>query len=133
MTRPLAPKAGLPGPGQLKFPEQAKEIGRLLGLTGTAIVLDYTEQDDGGGAKEYSWDPRPPVRARKDTVGGARQAALVAETIDETTTHIITLDGDVPISTDNRIEMEGALWAITAERQVTDQMVTRVEARETPS
>jgi hypothetical protein len=130
MTRALATsQTGLPGPGQDVFPEQGKEIGRRLGLTGEAAVLTWSQSKDAGGSTVSNWTLGSLVDARIDAIGGSG-ARMPGGQISESSTHIITFYPFVSVTTKDRVRMLSRTWAITAVREVTNKLVTRVEAKE---
>ena len=134
MTRAVSFGAGLPGPGQTVFPETAKESGRVLGLTGTAQVYRNGGALDAGGAPTSGWAPYgSPVRARIDPIaaaGGRGRASTAADQIDEGSTHVISLDGNVNVRNQDRIQTEGRMWAVLALSIRTDPEILRVEVKE---
>lgn len=111
------------------FPYPAREHARQLGLYGSAIIWDNTLVDDGAGDADEDWAARDPaVPARIDPLvagaGGTRGGA-----VDENSTHIVSLYGTDSIDTGNRIEIEGRMWIVTAERDRTDRLINRVEVK----
>lgn len=129
--RPLA-RSGLRGPGQDVFPEMAKESTRRIALKDEAALIHvYSETDDGGGDVKPKWTPSVErVRGRIDAIGTRGIGAIFAEQIDESITHVITLDPDVEVSTRDRIEIEGVMWTIVAQQVFSDQASTRVAVKE---
>jgi hypothetical protein len=126
--RPSYPGSGLKGPGQDIFPEQAKESGRRLGLVvGELQLLDYTPTNEAGSTKP-AWTPGATVRGRIDPVGSASGPSLMGGAINEASTHLITFDDQVEITTQDRVRGLGHDWRITALRERTERLVTRVEA-----
>lgn len=125
--RPLV-EGGLRGPAQDRFPEGAKEAGRNLGLTGEATILINESVDDGGGAPKSSWVPGATVRARIDPLTSSSRTfrSLMGDAVTEETSHIVSFDAGTEIDTDNRIEMNGQTYAITAKLDRTDPLLERV-------
>lgn len=130
----MAPRAlaegGLRGPAQDRFPAAAKETGRNRGLTGSATVYKNEPVDDGGGASTPNWVILAQFRAGIDEISTVAPAGLVAEQINEASTHIISFDPGVPVTTDHRVEIEGRMWTLTAKQDFTDALIDRFEARE---
>ncbi len=129
MTRAHVSGAGLPGVGQECFPLGAREHVRDLGLYGSAIVGVWTKTDDGAGSSSSTFDwGNAPVDARLDPIG-SRGTASRGDTIREDTTHLVSFrDGQV-ISTTDRVRIEDSEWLVTALREVTDELIVRVEVK----
>lgn len=122
---------GLRGPGQDIFPEQAKQQGRDIGLTDLAQIFRNEPEDDGGGDTKEVWVPLgEPVPARIDSVGRRGQAQVMGEQINEGTSHIVTLEPETDVKSDDRIEIDGAMWLITGEEFFTDEATVRVQVKE---
>lgn len=126
MTRPAYTGAGLRGPGQDLWPEQAKEHSRVIVLTDEAQPLELSSNDE---AAAQTWDDvGDPIRCRLDPVGHditeMRGAALV-----ESTTHLISFDAGAPVTTDNRVSIDGQEWVLLAARLYTDASILRMEAK----
>jgi hypothetical protein len=131
--RALPAKAtGLRGPGQTIFPEEAKEEARRIGLKPeAALVFVKAQEDDGGGDTRNSWTPQPMrVRGRIDALRSRSTSTLSGEAVDESTTHIITLDKGTVVSAKDHVEIEGQMWAITAEMFFTDEATVRLQVKE---
>ena len=133
VTRPLV-QQGFPGPGQEVFPEQAREQGRRLGLGTTddplseATVL-RANATNAGGVTKTTWTPDvDAVRARIDP-GGAGTPGVRGDTMDESSTHVITFDQEVTLTTKDRVSIDGATWIVTAVEDRTDKLVQRAEVR----
>lgn len=121
-------EGGLRGPAQDRFPEEAKESGRNLGLTGEATILKNEATDDGGGAPVNKWVPVETVRARIDPLTSSARSFrdLVGGQIKEETTHIVSFDAGTAVDTDNRVEIDGEVFAVTAKLERTDPLLERV-------
>jgi hypothetical protein len=129
MTRPLNYDAGLRGPGQTRFPEEIKEWGRQMALTGTA-QLTRAGQLDAGGAPKNTWsNVGSAFRARIDAVGTASSSDVEAGQLHEETTHIISCDHSVAVQPSDRIVMDGKKWSVNEIPDVTDPVVQRIEVK----
>lgn len=131
--RAAAPGSGLRGPGQDIFPEEAKQQALDIGLEEEAAqVLKPERVKDGGGDSTLTYVPDgKPVDGRIDIVGRAQGASqVVAEQITESTTHIVTMEPGVSISTEHRIEIEGKTWLITGENIRTQAPTVQVPVKE---
>lgn len=130
--RGLAPGSGLRGPGQDIFPEMAKQTARDIGLVEDAAqILKNESVEDGGGDFADKWVPDgKPVDARIDAADRAGNSQVIAEQINESTTHIITMEPGAEVSTENRIEIEGLTWVVTGEQIRTQQPTVRVQVKE---
>jgi len=130
LTRPQAFKAGLRGSIREPFPAEARDSGRELGLrrTGGEIsILDRVSTEDDGGATSYSYAERvPPERGRIDPLG-SRSTEYRGDQVSEASTHIVTFDEGVSITVKDRVFAEGKTWAVTALRDRSDRLVTRIE------
>jgi head-tail adaptor len=124
-----AVRSGLPGIGQDIFPEAAKQSGRDIGLTGEATIFKNEPTDDGGGSLKDKWVEVEKIDARVDPLVAAKPIGLVADQINEESTHIISLDAGADVSTSSRIEIDGKMWAVTGKRTRTDPMIERVEVK----
>lgn len=129
---PRAPVTqGRPGLGQEKFPEEAKELGRNLGLTQEITILRNTPEDDGGGAPRSNWAPLATVRGRIDPITSSTrgQREEIADQVKESSTHLATLDPGVDVTTNDRLEVDGVTWIITTKLARTDPLTTRLAVR----
>lgn len=127
-TSNIAP--GRPGFSQEAFPEGVRKTGRRLALTEDVVIQRHSVTDDGGGVSEDSYTPdKAAVKGRIDPAGGESPREATG-TINEATTHIVTLEPGTGIRTVDRVAIAGAVWRITAEQVVTDPWVTRLEVRE---
>lgn len=130
--RALPESQGLPGSGQERFPEDAKETARRIALKEEAArILTFESKDDGGGDREETWTQQPGrVRGRIDAVGSRNMEQFRGDQLVESTTHIVTLDPDANVSTRDRIEIEGLVWTITSEQIFSDAASTRIQVKE---
>lgn len=130
MTPRAYAKPGLRGPGQDVFPEDAKQHGRDLGLTEDATILKNEATDDGGGSKVDNWIVQESeIPGRVDPLSTVKSSGIVAGQVNEESTHVISLDPKATVSTKSRIEIDGKTWAVTAQRERTDELIIRVEAK----
>lgn len=128
MTRP-AVKAGLPGPGQDVFPEQARELGRRMGLYSDEVVVLRHTAESSGGATRDTFAPETPIRGRIDPVGKVGRGGPMGDVMNESASHIVTMDAAVDVTERDRIAVQDSDWLILAVREVTDPLITRVEVR----
>lgn len=121
-------EGGLRGPAQERFPEAARESGRNLGLTGEVTIFINESEDDGGGVETNKWVAGPTVRGRIDPVTSSSRSFrdLVGDAITEETTHIVSVDAGTAIDADNRVEIDGYTYAVTAKLKRTDPLLERV-------
>jgi hypothetical protein len=125
-------KSGLPGTGQALFPEAAKEQARRIGLKDeAALIFEFSSEDDGGGDTKTTWKPQAKkVRGRIDPVGTKGTGTSFGAQIDESTTHVITLDPTAKVSSRDRVEIEGVMWTITSRHFVTQGASIQVQVKE---
>jgi hypothetical protein len=130
--RSLRKGTGLRGPGQDIFPESAKEEARLIGLVDDAVlVFKREETEDSGGDWSSDYVPAEErIRGRIDSLGDQGSTGEFAASIDESTTHIVTVDPDADVDHKDRLEVEGQMWTITAERFFTDESTKRLQVKE---
>lgn len=127
---PRAPvQSGIPGPGQDVFPEAAKESGRNLGLRDEATIYEDQATDDGGGSSKSKWVEVGTVRARLDSIATAKATGLIADQINEESTHIVSFDPETPVTTGSRIKIKEKMWAVTGKRDTSDPLIERVEVK----
>jgi len=125
---------GLRGPAQVVFPEAAKETALRIGLTGTAEIYANTAGLDATGSPMApSWHKvAGPVRSRIDYASVEQSDKNFGDRVDERTSHIITLDADIELTSDHQIHTEGKVWVVTAVLERTDKAVTRAEVMVAP-
>lgn len=121
--------SGLPGLGQESFPAMAREIGRDLGLYDEIFVHKYENKEAGGSPVVTYTKAKSSIRGRIDAAG-TQAPQVVASIINESSTHIVSLDPQAAISENDRLEVVGKLWRITAVREWTDELISQVEVRE---
>jgi hypothetical protein len=125
-------KAGLPGPAQDIFPEEAKEEARSVGLKDLVKIL-RNEGEVKSGVKKDKWEVvEEDVRATIENAqfGGPRSRYLTAEQINEKSTHIIHLDPTAEVQSGDRIERDGDTWAVLAVGTRTEEATIYVEAKQ---
>lgn len=129
--RAYTPGTGLPGPGQEHFPEQARESGRDLGLTGEVVIMYDIGGDDGAGSVKSDWKDKETVRGRIDSITSSTRGMRdeFGDQIKEESTHIVSLDAGVDIDPANRIRINGSTWIVTAKIERTDPLIERVAVR----
>jgi hypothetical protein len=117
MPRALAPKAGLRGPAQEIFPEDAKQEGRNVALLPEYVtVLRDNGAEDEGGAPSGEWEDVGTWDGRLDVLGARGMSSETAgDEINEATTHIVSMDPEAKgeVKTSDRLRIEGELWIIT--------------------
>lgn len=128
--RALAVGNGLRGPGQDVFPEEAKELGRNLGLDDEAILYKNEPIDDEAGASTSNWVEVGKYRARIDVAGAERSAGLIADQINEGSKSIVSFDPGVPVDSESRIKIRGSMWDVIQVHEVSDPLIQRVEVKE---
>lgn len=132
MPRAQTLGTGLPGPGQVIFPEEPKEHGRSVALTTTARLLVNTAGlDPTGSPLPEEWaESGAPIACRVDPLSMDQVAQHVGDQIDERSTHYITLEPTAEVTTDERLRIDGTDWLVTQVPEQTDRMVKRVEGVE---
>jgi hypothetical protein len=130
MPRPLV-RSGLPGIGQDIFPESAKQLARNIGFKSEYVtILRNTPKDDGGGDTIPDWKPVSKVDGRIDALSRRGQGQVIAEQVNEATTHVVSMDPDAEVTTTDRLEVAGTVWIIMSKEIHTDQPTVRVQVRE---
>jgi hypothetical protein len=121
---------GLRGPGQVHFPEAPKDFGRDVGLTDTADILVLAEVHDGAGGYDRGWTTETAdVPARIDPIGGVDAGDLVAEQVNEDTSHVVSLPDATTVTTSHRVSVGGTVFAVLAVHLRTDELLVRAEVR----
>lgn len=131
MTRPAAELAGLPNTEV--FPDAAKETARHIGMPEHAIQIGRRRETSVAGVRDYTYDWDGPIRGRIDPLGAVGGSGrLSGGQMDATSTHTATLDGNVDISSQDRVrDMEtGTEFTVNSIRFHTGQDVTQVEVRQ---
>lgn len=129
MPRGAAIGAGLRGPGQDRFPEQAKELGRSMGLYPDEVVLLNHQRTSSAGATRETYVEGDTVRGRIDPVGRIGQGGPMGGIINESSSHMVSFDTAVAVTEEDRLRVQGKDWLITAVRRQTDGVIKRVEVR----
>lgn len=135
MTRPSAIGSGLRSNHEhpyedLLTPQAAEHGNALILYEDEVLVLDYTPTRSGGATKD-DWTPRASrIAGRLDPVGsGGRAGGLRGDVIEESATHIVTVGVGNGIDTQDRFEVHGNDWLITAQRERTDPTIDRYEVK----
>lgn len=101
----------------------------FLSLSDTGYIMRGTFTDNLGGGGTYTFGTAGTVACRVDPVGGGE--ALVANRIDERTTHRITVPPETNVSAKDRFKVQGiGEFEITAVRIRTSEQVRILEATE---
>jgi hypothetical protein len=106
-----------------------------MALVTTADVLARQQTSDGAGVNTYAWVVIPELTdlpARLDPVGtGSGVGTLVGEQINEESTHVVHIELPIgeTLELDQRIDIDGDRWSITALRRVTEGIATIAEVR----
>jgi hypothetical protein len=96
-----------------------------------ARIFEKFQEEDGGGDFRDQWIPQAErVRGRIDALRTRGQNQMFGEAIDESTTHIISLDPNAIVTVKDRIEIEGIMWTITSEAFFTDEATIRLQVKE---
>lgn len=122
---------GLPGVGQERFPQGAKDSGLDLGLMDEVTILEDAETDDGAGSVHSEWTDRETVRGRLDpiTVSNRGMRDQIGDQLKEESTHVVTVDPGVDLTTANRVRINGQTWIVTAKLQHSNPLTERVAVR----
>lgn len=131
MPRAAAPNAGLTGPARTFAPASVREAGRALALTDTvAMFVEHTVKEGGAGRTEDV--PDGQVNGRIDPIGDAVGGTLVADQIDERSTHVVSVPAGTSLTTRHKVtctSTNGVRWAVLALHQATDAVLLRAEVR----
>lgn len=124
--------SGLAGIGQDIFPESAMQLARHIGFKPKYVtILRNTPKDDGGGDSTPDWKPvGEPVDGRIDALSRRGQGRVIAEQVNEATTHVVSMDPKAEVTTTDRLEVAGTVWIIMSKEIHTDQPTVRVQVRE---
>lgn len=102
---------------------------RFLALSETGYVLRGTVTDNQGGGASSSYGTVGTVDCRVDPVGG--RETVIANRIDERTTHLITVPPQTNVAAEDRFQISGiGDFEITAVQVRTDEQVRLLEAVE---
>lgn len=102
---------------------------RFFALSDTGYVLRGTFADNLGGGGTYTFGTVGTVSCRVDPIGGGED--LIANRIDERTTHRITVPPQTDVEAEDRFEISGiGEFEITAVEVRTDEQVRVLEATE---
>lgn len=106
-----------------------------MALVTTADVLERVQTGDGAGVNAYAWQPIAELTdlpARLDPIGsGTGMGSLVGDQVNEESTHVvhIELPAGEALEADQRIDIDGDRWSITAVRRVTEGIAAIAEVR----
>lgn len=126
-----AQSTGLRGPGQTVFPSEAKELARRMGLKdGAVVILKLIKTKDKGASVKEEYKAQKGVRGRIDAVGGGHQADRFGEGLREATTHIVSMDPDTEVTSQDRLQIEGRTWTITGDEVVSEASSKMVQVAE---
>jgi head-tail adaptor len=101
----------------------------FLSLSEVGHVLARTYGDDSGGGQTGTYTQGSAIACRVDPVGG--REGIVADRLDERTTHKITVPPDTTVSAADRFSVTTfGTFEITAVRARTDEQVRILEATE---
>jgi hypothetical protein len=110
-----------------------REPGRLRGLlmlalTDSGTVLTRVSADDAGGGVTQTWGTLTEgVPCRVDPVGGSGRS-VVADRVDERSTHVVTAPPGVRVTADDRFVISGrGTFEVTATRDRTAEHASRFE------
>lgn len=101
----------------------------FLGLSNTGYILRGSVTDNQGGGGTYTFGTAGTVDCRVDPIGGGE--GVVANRLDERTTHLITVPPQTSVNAKDRFKVDGfGEFEITAVRVRTDEQVRLLEAVE---
>lgn len=132
MPRAAAPDAGLRGPSRTFAPNPARDAGRALALVTIADVYRETFVKVDGASTKADVLEASGVAARIDPIASSGGAGgLIGDQIDETSTHIVSMNVDMELTTQHAIMLDGSStrWAVVATHAVSDGVLLRVEVR----
>jgi len=100
-------------------------------LTANGKVSKFTSASDGAGGTIESWVTGAAIPCRLAPLGSS-PAGRTADRLDERTTHVVTLPAETDVTTDDRVEVEGHTYTVTARRHRDEAttFVVRVEVME---
>jgi hypothetical protein len=100
-----------------------------LSLTETGYVQHKTFSDDGGGGGTAAWTNAGTVDCRVDPIAAVGNEGLVADRIDDRSSHKITCPPETAVEVDGRFEVVGrGVYEVTAIRDRTDEFTRVFEA-----
>lgn len=108
------------------------ERARLLGLEeGAVLIMRYTTSREGGVTRVTYVPDAEPVRGRIDPEGtGGSGGGTAGAAISEATTHVLTLDEEAVLTSQDRVQWHGTTWRVLNVRHRTDPFVQRFEVEE---
>lgn len=96
-------------------------------LPGTAVITSGTLTSDGGGGYTEAFTAAGTVACRVAPASGTEREE--GDRISADSTHVITLPAATTVETDDRIEVAGVTYNVTAVRDRSWETTRRVEAR----
>lgn len=108
-------------------PDQLRGL-RFLALSDTGYLVRGTVTDNAGGGGTYTFGTAGTFACRVDTLGGGE--SVIADRLDERTTHRITLPPESVVEAADRFVVNGETYEITAVRTRTQEQVRVCEAVE---
>lgn len=131
MPRKAAPNAGLTGPSRTFAPASVREAGRQLALTDTITLYEEVTIREGGAGRTED-QLMGEVQGRIDPIGDAVGGTLVADQIDERSTHVVSVPAGTDLTTRHKVATtttNGVRWAVLALHKATDGVLLRAEVR----
>ena len=99
-------------------------------LLSTGRILRYGKISDGAGGWNEDFDPGPELPCSIAPVGRVGGSSSGGERLNESSTHLTSWPAGTEVSADDRCEIDGVIYSITALREFGALNVTRrVEVR----
>lgn len=132
MTPRMLVDSGLRGSSRKALTEGAKETARQLAfIKGYVRILRYQEAPDGGGDVAKEWIPEAePIRGRLKSIRHLPHQSPIGGRVNEASTHLVELDPDVEITTDDRLEISETIFIILSFEPGTDAAFLQLEVKE---
>lgn len=100
-----------------------------LTFTDTAYLLRGTVADDSGGGGTTVWGTVGTADCRIDPMVRGGNEAVVANRLDDRSTHVVTCPPGTPVPIDGRVEVSGrGVYEVTAVRDRTGELTRVFEA-----
>lgn len=95
-------------------------------------ILTYSKVSNGAGGFKETFTPGGELLCAIAPVGaGGRSAGSAGERLNEATTHVTTWPAATTVTTDDRVEVDGVVYTVTALREFGAMAATRrVECKE---
>lgn len=100
----------------------------FLALSDTGYILSLSGTTDAGGGEIQTWGTAGTAACKIESLGGGE--TVVASQLSDRSTHLITLPPLVTVDHDDRFEVNGDTYEITAVRSRTAEWTRAVEAVE---